>query len=343
MPTEPGSGTRDRVWVASAADDDGLRRFRRAVLAGWVMLAAAGLLYARMKGIPRSTALPVLAAFLSVYPFYLVPGIEALRAWIEERFTPLELAGWLTASALLPYLIFSLPIGQFRWGALAQVACLALAVSLWYVVLPASRGTDLGLVAFVAAVLLRGYFAPIYSSPSPALKGLEILGHVTLVYLTATVLLTVRRITGVGFGFLPTRDEWMIGLRHFVYFLPVGLPLALALKQIHWSAHNLIWWRLAGTFLGALWVVALSEEFFFRGLLQQWLGLWSGNRQLARLLASVLFGLAHLPFRAFPNWRFALLAAVAGWFYGRAYDRAGSIRASMVTHALVVTLRAALL
>ena len=30
----------------------------------------------------------------------------------------------------------------------------------------------------------------------------------------------------------------------------------------------------------------------------------------------------------------ALIAAIAGWFYGRAYLRTGSIRAAMVAHAL---------
>jgi hypothetical protein len=33
----------------------------------------------------------------------------------------------------------------------------------------------------------------------------------------------------------------------------------------------------------------------------------------------------------------ALLAAIAGGFYGRAFQQSGSIRAGMVTHALVVT------
>ena len=93
----------------------------------------------------------------------------------------------------------------------------------------------------------------------------------------------------------------------------------------------------AVTFLGMLWVVALGEEFFFRGLLQQWLGKWLRSPVAGWLLASALFGLAHLPFRSFPNWRFAAIAAVAGLLYGRAYVKAGSIRAAMVTHALVNT------
>jgi len=45
----------------------------------------------------------------------------------------------------------------------------------------------------------------------------------------------------------------------------------------------------------------------------------------------------NLWYRPFPNWRIAILAAVAGVFYGLAYRQARSIRASMVTHALTVT------
>ena len=83
------------------------------------------------------------------------------------------------------------------------------------------------------------------------------------------------------------------------------------------------------TFLGMLWVVALREEFLFRGLLQEWF-----DSPVGLVMVSLVFGLAHLPFRGFPNWRFAILATVAGLFYGRAYLKTGSIRAAMVAHAL---------
>jgi membrane protease YdiL (CAAX protease family) len=57
----------------------------------------------------------------------------------------------------------------------------------------------------------------------------------------------------------------------------------------------------------------------------------------ALLVVAVVFGLVHLPCRGFPNRTFASLAAVAGLFYGRAYIEARSVRAAMVTHALVNT------
>ena len=97
-------------------------------------------------------------------------------------------------------------------------------------------------------------------------------------------------------------------------------------------------WRIVATLLGAYWVVAYSEEFFFRGVLQNLLG-----KRLPAAAAvgvtSILFGLVHLNYsRHFPNWRIALLAGIAGVCYGLAYRTARSVGASMVTHAVVVTL-----
>jgi membrane protease YdiL (CAAX protease family) len=84
-------------------------------------------------------------------------------------------------------------------------------------------------------------------------------------------------------------------------------------------------------------VLSLSEEFLVRGVLQQWIEDWTLSRSGALLIASAIFGLLHLWMGGFPNWKWAIVAGVLGWFCGRARNQAGSIRASMVTHALVAT------
>jgi hypothetical protein len=38
----------------------------------------------------------------------------------------------------------------------------------------------------------------------------------------------------------------------------------------------------------------------------------------------------------FPNWPFAITAAVAGWFYGASWREAGGVPAAAVTHTLTV-------
>ena len=68
-----------------------------------------------------------------------------------------------------------------------------------------------------------------------------------------------------------------------------------------------------GTFIGILWVTAISEEFIFRGLLQPWLERWTASPIAALIITSLLFGSVHLGFHGpFPNWRFSICAAILG-------------------------------
>jgi membrane protease YdiL (CAAX protease family) len=123
--------------------------------------------------------------------------------------------------------------------------------------------------------------------------------------------------------------------------LPVGAVIAYLIRFARFHPLHTELWKfvllLIGTFFGILWVVALAEEFFFRVFLQQVLARSLRSQSVALIVASALFGLAHLPYRTFPNWRLALLGGVSGVFYGMAIQKARSVRASMVTHALLVT------
>lgn len=310
-------------------------RFRAALLIGWITLGAAGLVYARVKDIPTWAALPVLAAFLVEYPFYLLPGFPELRQRLDGKMLPL----FLVISALLPYFFCYAFSGQIQWLAVVRLAALALALGLWYVVLPVAILTDLAFLGLIAVVLIGKYFDLIYLAPYPGLK-IAVLGHITLIHLSVLVLVVERRVQETGFGFVPDRKEWRIGALHYLGFLPLAAVIALPLRAVRLTAPAPLW-KTGGTFLAWLLVVGLFEEFLARGVLQQWIEDWTWSRPAALWLTSVVFGLAHLWFtgggRAFPNWRWALIAGLLGWFCGHARNQAGSIRASVVTHALVVT------
>jgi membrane protease YdiL (CAAX protease family) len=310
-----------------------LRSFWITLIAGWIALGAAGVLYARLKFVPPALAVPIAAAFLLEFSFYLLPGFAAARERLERSLTAHVRALALALSALAPYLLYSLLTGQFRIAALARLALLAAAVAFWYVIRRPSVTADLAFLLLLAAPVLSRFFERIYTSPLGNID-VAVLGKLMLIRLAATIILTVRRAEGIGFGFLPEWREWKVGIVHYLMFVPIGFSLAAGIGLLRFEPFHDEAWKVAAIFAGMLWVVALSEEFYFRGLLQNWIAGWTGRPQLALAIASVLFGLAHLGFRTFPNWRFALVAAVAGWFYGRAYRRAGGIRAAMVAHAL---------
>ena len=147
-----------------------------------------------------------------------------------------------------------------------------------------------------------------------------------------------RRVPETGYGFLPTAREWRIGVVHFLCFALAAVPLGWLLSAVRIRTHPAPFWSVVGTFLGFLWVVALSEEFLFRGVLQRWIEDWTGSAGAALLAASAAFGAVHLWFGGFPfpNWRWALIAGLLGYCCGHARNQAGGIRAGVVTHALVV-------
>jgi hypothetical protein len=148
----------------------------------------------------------------------------------------------------------------------------------------------------------------------------------------------IRRLEWTGFDLRLRMRDVKIGLREWAFYTPIALCLGLALDFLH--VHRT--WPGVAAIIGA-WVftfffIAVPEELFFRGWMQNLL-----ERRVGRLgsllITSVLFGLAHFNKRtAIFNWQYVLLAAIAGVFYGRAWRADRRVGASAVTHATVDTL-----
>jgi len=98
------------------------------------------------------------------------------------------------------------------------------------------------------------------------------------------------------------------------------------LRLLLWSALCFI-----GLTVNNLLLVTLVEEALFRGYIQGGLTRCFKNlpygENLALLLASLLFGLAHVG----AGWQWVLLASLAGVSYGLAY-RFGGLGAAIATH-----------
>ena len=63
------------------------------------------------------------------------------------------------------------------------------------------------------------------------------------------------------------------------------------------------------------------------------------GRTAALIVTSIVFGLSHWNKQTTNfNWRYVLLAAIAGVFYGRAWRAQRRVGASALTHATVDTL-----
>ncbi len=171
----------------------------------------------------------------------------------------------------------------------------------------------------------------------------DLLGKLILLDAGLYGFLAIRRLSGVGFDLRLRLRDLAIGLREFAFYAPIAIPIGLALGFLHLHSRVAHPWFVSATWIYSFFAVALPEEIFFRGWMQNLLERRLG-RTVSLLVTAGLFGLAHFNKRAVHfNWRYVLLAAIAGIFYGRAWRADRRIGASAITHATVDTIWGALL
>ncbi len=278
----------------------------------------------------------VVAALLTLIPLAAVAFFPANCAELVRRLS------WLprvTCPAILcvPYVMVTVSRGTFRWGWFALYALLpvAVAILLWQAarVDRAQRGNwrdFLVLAALGLAVDLR-WFEPAWP------EHLAAFGKMLLLDAGIYGFILVRQLDGVGFDLRLRLRDLTTGLREFGWYAPIAIVLGLGLGFLHVHAMWPRAWALAGAFVGTFTVIAIPEELFFRGWMQNLLERRLGRRP-ALLVTAVLFGLSHFNKRAVHfNWRYVVLAALAGIFYGRAWRRDRRVGASAITHACVDT------
>jgi membrane protease YdiL (CAAX protease family) len=237
----------------------------------------------------------------------------------------------------IPYLLVASSSGVVRISWLALYAFLPVAVA---ALMEQARKADSAgsgnwrdfvvVLALGLAVDLR-WFEPAW----PA--GLTALGKMLLLDAGIVGFLVVRQLEGVGFDLRLRGKDAGIAAREFCGFAIIAIPLGLGLGFLHF--HGL--WaspvRFAGAFVFTFLFIAIPEELFFRGWLQNLLERRLG-RVPALLVTALAFGLAHWNKRAITfNWRYVLMAAIAGIFYGRAWRAQRRVGASALTHASVDT------
>ncbi len=287
-----------------------------------------------MEKMALITPTNVIAALLTLIPYLIVAFFSAAVA-ARVRIWPKWARFGCPAALSIPYVLVACGAGVFRWGWFALYALLPLAIAL--LLEQAARLDEnqrgnwrdfLVLVGLGLAVDLRWF-----ESAWPA--HLAVFNKMLLLDAGIYGFVLIRQLDGVGFDLRLRLKDLGIGLREAGWYIPVGLALGLGLGFLHqhraWPGTAAI----AGAWVFTFFFVAVPEELFFRGWLQNLLEKRMG-RYGSLFLTACLFGLAHFNKRAAHfNWRYVLLAALAGIFYGRAWRAERRVGASAVTHATV--------
>jgi len=276
----------------------------------------------------------IAAALLTLVPFLAAAFFpEALAARVRS----LPLWAQLASPALLsiPYVVVACAAGVFhaQWFALYAALPVAIAMLLWQAarVDPDQRGNwrDFLVLAVLGLAVDLRWFEGAWP------PHLALFNKILLLDAGIYGFVLIRQLDGTGFDLRLRLKDLGIGLRETGFYTPIALALGLTLGFLH--LHG-VWPGLrpiAGAWLFSFFFIAVPEELFFRGWLQNLLEKRIG-RTGALLLTACLFGLAHFNKRTTSfNWRYVLLAALAGIFYGRAWRAQRRVGASAVTHATV--------
>ena len=174
--------------------------------------------------------------------------------------------------------------------------------------------------------------------PRPQQGFLHSVAYGVAILLGLSLFLGFRRIDGMKYN-LPRglRDLWL-PLAGFAIVAPVLMVVGIAIGFIpppHLPTQT------PGKMAAAVGIIfagtALPEEILFRGLIQNLIMQRFGASTRTLVLASVIFGCAHLDNgpQAVPNWRYMIVATIAGFAYGRVFQKSNTIVASATLHMMV--------
>ena len=278
----------------------------------------------------------VVAALLTLLPFLFAafwPG--SVGATQRMPFAARMLAPVLLC---VPYVLVANSYGQFRWSWFALYALLPVLMSLLLyrasVADPEQRGDwrDFLILALLGLAVDLRWFEPAW----PPRFG--VFNKMLLLDAGIYGFLAIRRLQGVGFDLRLRLADLRIGGRELAIYAPIAIALGLTLGFLHLHAYIPTASYVALAWIFTFFFIAVPEELFFRGWLQNLLERRIGPRRSLAVTA-VLFGISHFNKRAAHfNWRYVLLATLAGIFYGRAWRQQRRVGASAVTHASVDTL-----
>ncbi len=306
-----------------------------AMLGIWAALCFGGGLYASWLGYGGREFAATLTAFAFYFAVSLLFAAAGVREFLSARFA--TGGGYLLGLAvILGYLIYAFGTNTFAFSRAAAITALVfipLALAASAESQPPGAWQD---YVTVAGVWVAVKFSPSHWLwPYPGGR----LAYVFTVLLCVNValgsFLLVRRLGGAGYtiGWGHRWGIYVVG--SFLAFGAIAIPLGTVMHFIQFAPHWGAWKTLPFLAPAILCFTAWPEEFLFRGLLQNILARSTKSDLAGWGTASVLFGFSHITNMGFPNWRYVILASIAGLFYGWTWRKTGSIFASAIVHALV--------
>lgn len=272
----------------------------------------------------QSAAIAILLA--GVFAFFAPPLRRALQSAFQKR----------------PALVFAAPVVLTAFFAAVTFNPILSLLVLAYTLAPALALYFLGARGDFLAVLLL--WLPIEFGlgaslvPRPQQGFVHTVAYGIAILLGLTLFLTFRRLEGMKYNLPRSARDFLIPVIAFVILAPILIAVGISIGFIpppHLPAQS------ASKMAAAIGIIfagtALPEEILFRALIQNLMMQRYGENARTLFFASLIFGAAHLDNgpQPLPNWRYMILATIAGLAYGRVFQKCNSIVSSALLHTAV--------
>jgi uncharacterized protein len=300
----------------------------------WAVFCLGSGLFASWQGYGGRAFAATLTSFSVLLLLELIFAARGVADGMAERLGPGS-GMFLGACVFLTYLVYLLGTGTFEFVKAASVAGLVfvpLGLAVWANGAAPGAWQDFLTLAGIWVLVKFGPTHWLWTYPPGARLG-YVLTVMVAVNTAVACFLLIRRVKGIGYSIGWGKGWTLYVVGSFLVFACIAIPLGIAMHFITFAPQWRNWTTYVGLSVAIFMFTAWPEELLFRGLLQNLLSRASKSDLAGWWTASVLFGFSHITNLGFPNWRYVLLASIAGLFYGWTWRKTGSIFASALVHA----------
>lgn len=280
----------------------------------------------------------VLAVFVVAILAFFLPAVQRTARRLFERTPGAVWAVPLVLTAAFCSVAAYTGAFSFRLAALVLLYTAAPTACVFFQGPRAARPAWTDFLAILLLWLPLEFAAGAQLIPKGVQGYLHSVAYGIAILLGLVLFLCFRAFDGMKYN-LPRnpRDVW-ITLAGFLLTAPILILLGVwigFMPAFHWSRVPAA--RMAAAFPIVLLGTALPEEILFRSLIQNLLSERLGHTVWVLALASVIFGAAHLDNgpQPIPNWRYFILATIAGFGYGKVFNRSTTVLSSVLFHTAV--------
>jgi len=302
----------------------------------WAALVTIFVLFAvfTMRGSAHGRAF---VATLLTFAFLLAVMLLFAARDIPHRFAALAgpSSGWLLGViSFFIFLVYALGAGATTFKSIGAIAAfIFFPLALLSSAQSATPGAWQDFFILVAIWVTVKFGPSHWFWPYPGGRLAYIFTITLAVNIAIAGFLFLRRTKGIGYN-IAWGANWTLYILGALTVIACSvIPLGLKLHFLIYSPHLSQWKSFLPLSIAILFFTAWPEELLFRGLLQNFLSRATDSDTVGWIAASILFGASHITNMHFPNWRYVLLASIAGLVYGWTWRKTNSIFASALVHA----------